>query len=115
MNRNVNIHLPSLLIGAALGIGILLLVLRPWQGVPDSVQDQLNLIQVQRDSLMKENTVLKLERSENAKEIVKQDSIITVYKNRKYAGNNYLRNANRGQQVQFYAALDTNGIFGPGR
>lgn len=115
MKRTLNIDLISILIGAALGIGILLLVLRPWEGVPDSVQDQLNLIQVQRDSLMKENTALKLERSENAKVMSKQDSIITVYKNRKYAGNNYLRSANRGQLTEFWATVDTTGVFGPER
>lgn len=112
VNRNININLPSLLIGAALGIGVLLLILRPWEGVPDSVQDQLNIIQVQRDSLMAENLLLKQKESEIENRIASRDSVILVYKSRLYEGRNYLRSANRTQLVNFFQSVDTSGVFG---
>lgn len=111
VNRNFNINLPSLLIGAVFGIGVLLLILRPWEGVPDSIQDQLNLIQVQRDSLMAENLLLKQKESEIENRIASRDSVILVYKSRLYEGKNYLRSANRTQLVGFFSNLDTNGVF----
>lgn len=111
MKRSVNIDLVQLLIGAIIGAGVLLLILRPWEGVPDSIQDQLNIIQVQRDSLMAENVLLKQKESEIENRIASRDSVILVYKSRLYEGKNYLRSANRTQLVGFFTNLDTNGVF----
>lgn len=111
MNKNFNINIPSAIIGAVLGIGVLLLILRPWEGVSDSVQDQIDLIQSERDALKVERDSLILDRVNNKRVITTQDSIILVYENRKYASRNFLRNADRTELVNFFSAVDTSGVF----